>query len=137
MQRLEGGIMARKKSATGKRKYAAFGKLLKYYRELRSLGVVPPWSQARLAKELGVSPRTYAMWEGGESQPSPDDLKNFVAVLKLTEDEEKNLYRVRTNYRRRKNTSRSCGTASSRAVKRTWNNYANFSKRKALCVSVA
>jgi transcriptional regulator with XRE-family HTH domain len=87
VQRLEGGAMPRK--------YAAYGKLLKYYRELGNLKIHPPWTQARIAKALGISLRTYAGWENGERLPSSDDLRNFVAVLELSEEEEKNLYRSR------------------------------------------
>lgn len=84
--------MPKKDESAGKTKYAAFGKLLKHYRELHSINIEPTWSQGRLADAIGVSRRTYSKWEGGYKPPDPAYLKKIVEVLGLHEAEKKALY---------------------------------------------
>lgn len=50
------------------------------------------WTQAKTARLLGVSRRTYVGWENGESIPSQRDLKNIATTLELNEGDESRLY---------------------------------------------
>lgn len=45
------------------------------------------WTQARLARELGISRATVAMWETGKSRPRYDMLPKIASLLGCTIDE--------------------------------------------------
>ena len=45
------------------------------------------WTQARLARELGISRATVAMWETGKSRPRYDMLPKIAGLLGCTIDE--------------------------------------------------
>ncbi|WP_346705302.1 helix-turn-helix transcriptional regulator [uncultured Agathobaculum sp.] len=45
------------------------------------------WTQARLARELGISRATVAMWETGKSRPRYDMLPKIARLLGCTIDE--------------------------------------------------
>lgn len=52
------------------------------------------WSQAGVAKRLGVSRTIYNYWENGKGSPSPGDRKNIVSDFGLDETEESVLYKL-------------------------------------------
>src|SRR5689334_2451678 len=52
------------------------------------------WTQAKTAKLLGVSLRTYVGWENGESLPSQRDLKNITATFELNDADTEILFRA-------------------------------------------
>ena len=45
------------------------------------------WTQARLARKLGISRATVAMWETGKSRPRYDMLPKIARLLGCTIDE--------------------------------------------------
>jgi transcriptional regulator with XRE-family HTH domain len=52
------------------------------------------WTQAKTAKLLGISLRTYVGWENGESLPSNRDLKNIAATFDLNDANTEILFRA-------------------------------------------
>src|SRR5690349_24197470 len=67
-----------------------------FSRLLKSLRVKSDtaWTQASLAKELGVSLRAYKGWENGEAIPSHEYLNQIVDLLKPNKDDIDALYRA-------------------------------------------
>src|SRR5438132_14009658 len=52
------------------------------------------WTQAKTAKLLGVSLRTYVGWENGESLPSHRERKNVAATFELNDADADALFRA-------------------------------------------
>ena len=52
------------------------------------------WTQARTARLLEISLRTYIGWENGERLPSPRDLKQIAATFQLNDADTDSLFRA-------------------------------------------